>query len=366
MDNNPRPQEPLQGQGNFGEPMGQGPVPNAPGVPPMGPQGQMGPQMGPNMPPQGPMPGYGQPMMQPGYGQPMPMRPPKPPKQPMDPKKKKKIIIGVSVGVGVAIAAIVAVVLVLILTRVDYSESYKQAKAMDEAVSDLYLDSDCENVVYYANSTYTSVSNYDGYVSGCKSAGEGLSEKVAALGNTSGISRDEELKALYDKFKEKYAAAMPEDSATLAAKLDVYAAWHKYIYLVDDIYLGDPESEITAAANALINSGNETLKEYGEGWQEKTLALFRAYETYDNAPYSADNKSALREEYQTKRSEQSAYVSANKPTISEVVPLNFSSTSEMYEAWEKLFAGIAEKYQENYNSGSGDCTEFMGEVYCSH
>ena len=39
-------------------------------------------------------------------------------------------------------------------------------------------------------------------------------------------------------------------------------------------------------------------------------------------------------------------------------------TSRIYSEFGKLYDLISKTYAENYNFGSGDCSEILGEVYC--
>ena len=176
----PGMQMPLQGaqtsgQGmppNVGAPMGFG------GSAPMG-------QMSPNM---------GQP-----YPQQQMMRPQK---QPMDPAKKKRIIVIVSVlstllVVGIALAIVLPMVL-----KVDYSTAYNKAKELKPEIFNIYQSYDCEYVVDYVESSYTSTKSYDEYVEGCKKIyNSDVDNMVDELGNTDGVKRNDEIRMSYEKFK---------------------------------------------------------------------------------------------------------------------------------------------------------------------
>ena len=134
---------------------------------------------------------------------------------------------------------------------------------------------------------------------------------------------------------------------------------------VDDLTDGSTDAEFTTAANYLINSGNDALKTYGEGWLEWRLALATAYRAYDNASWSDYSAyRVLRDAYYNKDAEFDDWLAENKPDINEVAPLNFSDTYDMYEEFSDLYDLITETYELNYNTGSGDCTEIFGEVYC--
>ena len=357
MDNNgPLPNQPLPNQPvppMLDQPNNVQPVPNQP------------------MPAQPMQPTPGQPMAQPmpPYpGQPYPPQPMmKSPKQPMDPAKKKKIILIVSICSGVAILGIVAAIIIPILLRVDYSSAYKTAKELSPKIYDIYHSYDCEYVVDYYNSTYTNTKTYNEYIENCLAVYDnGASDLVTKLGDTDGIKRNTDLKNQYDKFSSEFNALTSGSATNLSSKLDVYKAWHTFVVAVDDLdYRNSSDAEFTAAANYLIESGNDTLKTYGEGWLERQLGVAAAYRAWYNASYSDPNYSEYRNAYNNKNTEIKDWIAANKPDIQTLAPLNIDDTSKMNSAFSSLYDMIRATYEKNYNSGSGDCTEFMGEVSCS-
>lgn len=288
----------------------------------------------------------------------------RPPKQPMDPAKKKKLILGISLGVGGVLLAIVAIVVLMVVMKVDYGESYRVAKELKPKVSDINNNYDCSRVVDYVSSSYTSETTYDGYVQGCAEIAEGVDDLVSQLGQTAGVKRDKDLKAQYDRFQEAIEAVMPDEDE-LKQRLEVYKIWHKFMVATNDLSASSSsDAEIQNAAKILTESGNETLAEYGAGWLEKTLAYVQAYRTYSNTSYSASNKSELRVERDNKQAERKDWIAANEPDIKELGGLSFENTSKMYTEFTKLYEMITEMYEKNYD-GSGDCTEFLGEVFCS-
>lgn len=317
-------------------------------------------QMGPN-PAMNQM--SNQPNVQPPYPNYPNQYPPRPPKQPMDPVKKKKIIAIVSICSGVAVLAIIAAIVIPILFRVDYSTAYKTAKDLKPKIYNIYQSYDCGYVVSYVDSRYTNIKNYAEYVENCKETyNDSTSALVAKLGETDGIKRNNELGLQYEKFRTAFAALTSGDTEELAAKLALWQARHNFVYVADDLsYTSSSDAEFTAAANYLIESGNDTLKTYGEGWLEKSLAAAAAYRNYRN---TTTGWSAAYNEYQNKVKEKNDYVAANKPDMSQIAPLNFNDTYKMYSEFNSLYNMITETYEKNYNSGSGDCTEFLGEVSC--
>lgn len=323
-----------------------GPMQNGVMNPPMGNQmgNQMNGQMGGNWQSQPPM-----------------MRPPK---QPMDPAKKKKLIIGLSLGIGGVVVAIIGIVAVSILMRVDYGESYRVAKELKPKISDINNNNyDCSRVLSYVSSTSTSETTYNGYTEGCAEIADGVDDLVDKLGQTAGVKRDKDIKAQYDRFQEAIESILP-DGDELKQRLEVYQIWHKFVVLVDDLSASkSSDAEIQSAARVLTSSGNQILATYGEGWLEKTLAYVQAYRAYYNASYSDSNKSALRTAMNERNTEQKNWVAENKPDIAEVGGLSFDNTSKMYTEFSKLYDMITEMYEKNYDD-SGDCTEFLGEVFC--
>ena len=288
----------------------------------------------------------------------------KPLKQPMDPVKKKKLVIGFSVG-GVALAlGIAALIIVPILLRIDYSSAYSAIKELKPMVYDIYHSYDCGYVVDNVNSTYTEPKTYNEYIERCKEAYDSsINDSIAKLENTDGVKRNSEINTQFAKFKSEYTALQAGDPDTLASKLALWQARHNFVYAADDLsYSSSSDSEFTTAANYLIDSGNDALKTYGEDWLEKSLAIAAAYRAYRAASWQTSSQ--LYNDYNNKKKEKDDWVAANKPDINAIAPLNFNDTSKMYSEFTKLYDLIATTYQENYNSGSGDCNEFLGEVYC--
>lgn len=307
--------------------------------------------------PNQPVPPYGQPY--PPYQQPMP----RPPKQPMDPAKKKKLILGLSIGGVVLALGITAAIVIPILLRVDYGPAYATAKELKPKIYDIYHSYDCEYVVDNVDSTYTTPKQYAEYIEGCKDVySSNADELVAKLGDTAGVKRDSKIGTQYEKFKSEYTKLSSGDSESLDAKLKLWQARHDFKYAEKDLDYSSSDSEWKTAYNYLINSGNDTLKTYGENLLQQTLEITAAYRAYRAASWQ--ESSQLLKEYNNKKSEHSDWIAANKPDINDVAPLNFNDTSKMYSEFSTLYDLISQTYALNYNFGSGDCTEFMNMVNC--
>ena len=294
-------------------------------------------------------------------GQPYPQQMMRPPKQPMDPVKKKRIIMIVSIISALAVMGIVLAIVLPMVFRVDYSTAYNTVKELQPKIYDIYQSYDCEYVVDYVDSDYTSVKSYNEYINGCAEVFSAeTSNLVNDLGNTDGVKRNEEIKLQFEKFKSVYDSMSPNYDE-LMTKLAAYKARHEFVVAVEDLSYSSSDAEITAAANKLIESGNDTLKTYGEGWLEKYLTAAHAYQDWRNSPGYFGEKYDIKNNADTERKD---WISANKPDVKSLYPLNMDDTSKLYSEFDKLYDLISETYALNYNSGSGDCTEFLGEVYC--
>lgn len=281
------------------------------------------------------------------------------PRQPMDPAKKKKLIIGLSVGGGALVLLIVAIVLVVALSKVDYGVTYTAAKELNEKLDEFYYDSACEDAQYYADSYYTDDSEYADYVDECKSGAAELDELVAALGDTSAIKRDDDLKSAYDKFVTEYRKVLPEQ-ATLEAGLNAMTAIHSFGYNMSELDDTSTEADIQEVCNYLINSGNETLVSIGQEAQPLITNYINAYKAWmDSEGYYNDEYDA----YQDAQEALENFVDENDATVEEVVGFNLEDMNDVYSAYSDLYDDIVSKYEQNYD-GKGNCAEYSGVVSC--
>lgn len=274
------------------------------------------------------------------------------------------------IGGGVVLLGIIAAIVIPIILRVDYSTAYNAAQDLKPKILDISQNSDCQYVVKDLNSVYTSTTTYNGYVEGCRETfNQSVETLIEELGGTDGIIRNTDIKNQFDAFKAAYDATVPK-TEDLDNKLDIYTAFHSFIVTVDDFYSSDvTDAEIAAAAKYLTESGNNTLKEYGEGWLEKYSAYIQAYRDWDNFDWGANNysTSAYYEKSNLSsaaKTEYSNWVTANKPDIKSMYQLNFDNIPKIKTEFNKLYELIRTTYEENYNYDSGDCTELLYEVIC--
>ena len=294
-------------------------------------------------------------------------QPMRPPKQPMDSAKKKKIILTVSIISGVVILATVATVLIIVLSKIDYGPAYRTAKQLEPKVYDIYQSYDCDDVVGDVNSAYVSINSYNEDAEGCKKLFSTETDNlVSELENSDAVKRNDEIKAHFENFKSEYVAVSAGNTEELSSKIDLWKAWHGFVVTEDDLTNNSSDAEFTTAANYLINSGNDTLKTFGETWLQKTIEVAAAYRAYDSSIWSSgmDEYYAKRDHYYDLRDQRKNWIATNKPDINTLAPLSFNDASKMYSEFGDLYKAIKETYQKNYNQGSGDCDTFLGEVYC--
>lgn len=170
--------------------------------------------------------------------------------------QKKMVIAGVA---AVAVVAVVVLGCILIpkMFGTDYKESARVAGELE------------------------TVLDYTKKVDACK---EKLAEgrKLAnELGKTSGVKNDADIKAKYEAFEEDAKVALPE-SDELDKTMNLYTSMHEFIVKLDEFEPDMSEDEIKNTANLLINTGNEALVKFGEGWRDRMIEVVRLYAKYED------------------------------------------------------------------------------------
>ncbi len=283
--------------------------------------------------------------------------------KPMDPKTKKTIITLCVIGVVVVTLTVLAVIFLPIIFKVDYGESYKKAKQVDEKIDALVYNSDCDRVVNYYDDVYYTNKEFNGYVESCLASTEGLSDLVNELGETSGVKRNNEILELYTGFKESFDK-LAINSDSLKSKLEIYKTWHSFEVAQYDLNGNSTDSSYNTAGNILIQSGNEQLKNYGTRWLELALAMSKAYKIWYDADWDNGYYEKRNAYYDAEEAFES-YVKNEEPDITEIAPINLENISAVSTRFQGLFSKIAEVYAENYDISSGDCTEYLGKVNCA-
>ena len=291
----------------------------------------------------------------------------KAPKQPMDPKKKKTIIIWVIILVILISGGVAAAILIPMFLNVDYEPALNAVKDIRSEINEIYYG-DCDSATSYVNSSYTSASNYSGYVSDCiETMNKNIEEKFNAIANSAAIQRDEKLSKLFAPFKDAYDS-LPKGDA-LVAGLKAYEAWHNFKVDSRDVsYISSSrgEEKLTSAAEKaakhLTDSGVDSLKEYGEKWLEKIKAYIKAYFTYYGAKYNDPARSSYRDAMNTAKSEYENVVD-EEPDVTELFKLSFDKTRELREAYNNLYDAVVDAYKE-HQPKSKNCITIYGQEIC--
>lgn len=282
--------------------------------------------------------------------------------KPLDPKTKKKIIMWSCIGGGIFIAVSIIAIIFSLVFRIDYGASYRKAEEVMDELSDLSNNTNaCSRVASYVNSTWTNEKTYNDYVSDCLDSLEHDDSKIIELGKTSGVKRDKDIKAQYDKFKKAYDQAFPDQSG-VEETLKVYKAWHTFVIKSSAASSAIQDDDAyRKAADALKESGNDTLIEYADGWLERGLAYSKAYREYMEG--ADKGSSAARTAMTEARASLRSYINQNEPDIEDIVEFGPGDISDVYSAFKKLYNMISDAYEENYD-GKGDCVELLDSVYC--
>ena len=282
-------------------------------------------------------------------------------RKPMNPATKKKLILGLSIGGGVIVLAIIAIVVIAAVTHVDYGATYRAAKELDEKISDFYSSSDCADAYLKADSTYVDEDDYNDALDECKAMATELDELVNALGSTSGIKNDSELKVAYDKFVADYRKVIP-DQATLDAGLATLKAVHQFMLAVDELDLDEAgEAEIQEACNYLINSGNAQLATVGQGVAPLLIDYVNTYRTWlDSSGYYNDEYDV----YQAAEEALENYLDDNDVTKDELITFELDGAGDVYDAYSDLYDDIVSAYELHYDGKGGCSTSYDGTVYC--
>lgn len=269
----------------------------------------------------------------------------KAPRAPLSPVFKKKLFWGIGILSGVVVILIVVTVVLSVMLKIDYERTYDIIAELRPKVYTLHDDFDCDSVVEYVQATYVDSKAYTSYVNGCLAARVDTEDLVKELGETVGIQRDKDLSARYDKFVEKYEAVFPEQTE-LEKNLKMYQAWHKFVLLVDDLNGESTDAEFKTAADALKESGNDKISQYGEGWLAKSLAYAHAYQNYYAETTEEEDKETLRKEMNEKQNEQREWVAKNCPDITVLAPIETGDTRAMLSAFNAMSNLATKQYEE--------------------
>lgn len=277
-----------------------------------------------------------------------------------------KVFLIIGIVSGVIAISIIVLIIIFAAMKVDYSTAYKSVGNLREPIASVRTDHNCGYAVEYVSSSYTSNKDYEKYIEKCETSYAGLtSELIDDLEKTDGVSKDADIKAKFDEFKMNYDQIVAS-TADLDKRFEYYAAYHNFIVATKDFsFSRTTDAEVKKAAAYLTGTDNKTLQEYGKGWQEKALAALAAQRNYDNnTSWYGEEYNALKTAKNNTSKEYNTYVKENKPDMESLIPLDFSGTEKLYSSFKTLHNTVSDKYAENYNFGSYDCSEFGSSVAC--
>jgi hypothetical protein len=291
-------------------------------------------------------------------------------KQPMDPKKKTALILGLAIGIGVlALVVVLTTTVVPAVTKVDYGETYRAAKNLKKVVKKANSDSHCNNIKSEVNSSHTDMDEYDNYIEKCKIWHKDLvaDDLISELEDTDGVKKNDKINEQFKRFKAEYEALHLGDISEMSKILKTYQAMHNFTYASSKINEMKPtDDEVETAASYLINSGNKTLKTYGEGWRQRYLAYNVTNRNYKQSLTTAsiNELQSLIKAQNNAKSEVENFESTSRPRLEEIAPLPITDAQKMTNEFSKLYDLIKTTYEENYDEESGDCPQVLGEVIC--
>lgn len=241
-------------------------------------------------------------------------------------------------GIAVAVLVILVGLIVLIVNvvRVDYEATVAKMQEVETKVSAFLSSSACETVVSAANLTTPTVEDYKIEVRRCKNLTGGAWDAVRELGETEGVSRNDAVRAEYERFVEALKVALPDD-AGLDEKLEVYGKWHEYVIGVSLMSYGGARSEFERLAGLLTGSENQVLASYGADWLRKTVAVANTYAEYEAAGKNSAERIELRATYERRKKAVEEWEAAERPDVTKVLPLGFGETEGAASALAGLY-----------------------------
>ena len=258
--------------------------------------------------------------------------------------------IGLGIGAFVLVVGIVAaVILVPQMMRPDYQKTYDAVVELEEELNHYFYNSACGDVEAYVDDEYTGIDEYSEYIKVCRDEAENMYVQVAKFESESGVTRDSELSALYDKFRKAFDKKAPGKDQ-IESTLRIYAAMHGFVVGVEELDDDSDDfpapSEFATVSNYLVDSDNEVLKEFAEGLTERYGALYEAAQAYLKANHDDGDYMELYDAYLDASDEFMNYYNEQSDILERLeVFLADSSDDEpsVIDAFDDLQAAIAKK-----------------------
>ena len=254
-------------------------------------------------------------------------------------QKSKGLIFGIAGGAVVVVAAIVVAV-VMLTGKPDYNKSYEEVKELYAKLKTFTNGSACEKLSNEGAESDVSEETLKGYISECKNEVKEVSEINRKLGATSGVKKDETLKKKFDDYDAKWQTLVSNEDG-LEKDLQAYIAMHQFIVKADEIDVSSNPEGMLEMGDVLINSGNESLKKYGEAWNENARAVIDAVKKYQSAS-SASDRSKYRTELLNAVDKMEDFLDDDS-LLQESTNFNEDNADAMIDAFEDLYKSIQNK-----------------------
>jgi hypothetical protein len=285
-------------------------------------------------------------------------------------KKQKILAAVVPVLVVVAILGFGIYAAVTGSFKVDYSGTYLASKKLKTEVQKLRSDASCDKVIEYVNNQYTTMTVYQSYINDCKKVGDGVDmAAVEAVGDTSGVLKDDEVRRRYETLKTSFDVAK-EGNTELNEVLDIYATWHEWIVAETSGNNAHQEWDWTDAdmkktSGILTDSDTAEFVKYGEDWYKYKKDAAEATNAYfHHALNTADDLVKLSDNMKKKQEAFTKWKKEKEPKVTEFYPLELVDTAALYAKFEEFYNFVKETYQNNYNKEVGGCKELVTAVVC--
>lgn len=259
------------------------------------------------------------------------------------PKKKGGLpvglIIGLAIGGVVLFGAIVTTIILLFFGgKVDYEATYNSFDALEASMDDIDYG-DCYKAHSRIDSSYTSSSEYNEYITGCVAEFTALESATNEFAKTSGAKNDEDIKKAFESFKTIFDSIYTKKS-DFESQLSIYNAYHEFYLTIDnaDSNVKSLRSAITSAASLFEDTKNPSLTEFAQGFREKGLAYIRAIEDYRNG------SGVSYSDVYDKMEEFTDYIEDSAPEVADVTGLDFTKMNDLSSAYYDLYNAVRDAY----------------------
>lgn len=220
----------------------------------------------------------------------------------------------------------------------DFGSKEEYAKELYNSFGWVSFTGQCPRVsLELANYNY-SEDDYQVAINDCQKKANRIQELMENLDGWD----NEEFRSIYSDVKIKInSIAVFGDE--LEKELKIYAAWHKWLLNSREMDYYQLDRDIENIARPLLESGDNDLIAYGEGWVKLRKTLVMAYVTSEVFP---DNSEA-QESLALAELEMSSFIESNEPQITELTTIGSGDKhpDELRQALNKLRDYIEENYE---------------------